>query len=45
LESLLENDTYNPYGDLPTKAVESENVSIVSEEEIEESADILDSDN
>ena len=44
LDSLLEDDTYNPYGEISAKAVESENVSIVSEDEIEKPADALDSD-
>ncbi len=43
LDSLLEGDTYNPYGELSTKAVESENISIVSQDEIEKSENILDS--
>ncbi len=40
LDSLMEDDTYNPYEELSTKAVESEGISVVSEEEIKGSEDL-----
>lgn len=43
LDSLMEDDTYNPYNDISTKAIESEDISVVSEDEMKGSDDFIDS--
>ena len=43
LDSLIEDDTYNPYEDIAAKAVESEGISVVSEEEIARTVEFIDS--
>ena len=36
LDDILEEDTYNPYDSIPMKAIEKEDVRIVSKSELEE---------
>lgn len=43
LDGLMEDDTYNPYNDISTKAIESEDISVVSEDEMKGSDDFIDS--
>ena len=43
LDSLMEDDTYNPYNDISTKAIESEDISVVSEDEMKGSDNFIDS--
>ena len=45
LDDIIEEDTYNPYESLSVKAIEKEGVHVVSESEIENSDDSVDSDN
>ncbi len=45
LDDIIEEDTYNPYESLSVKAIEKEGVQVVSESEIENSDDSVDSDN